>query len=192
MYEVITTQGIVLRKLPVGETNTLIIVLTKELGLVSAIARSTRVQKSKLRYKIEPFTQGRFSFVRGKMGLRVTGVEDVAGNFLSATPPQFLAAGRITALLLRLIQGQEEVHTVFLAVEEGFNSIFQATREDLAVIECVLVLRVLARLGYVPHAKELEPFIEHDAFTTDLTSKAVQLRPLLIRTINESLKVTGL
>ncbi len=193
MYEVTTTDAVVLKKYNVGETNTLITLLSRDLGLLQAAARSTRVQQSKLRYRIEPFTKARFSLVRGKVQWRLTGIEDVQTSFLSATPAQYLAAGRISTLLMRLIQGQEEkVTQLYGAVEEGFASIFQSPREDLGTIECVLVLRVLARLGYVPHAKELEPFVEHNLFPQDLTLEAMRLRPLLIRTINESLKVSGL
>ena len=67
-----------------------------------------------------------------------------------------------------------------------------ANEKDAQAVECVLVLRVLAHLGYLPHTEELAPFIADTFFSVELAAEAAKSRTLLIRTINESLQQSGL
>lgn len=53
------------------------------------------------------------------------------------------------------------------------------------------MLRVLARLGYLPSTEALAPFVDGE-FSVELSAKALESRALLVRTINESLRATGL
>lgn len=184
MYHVHVTNGIVLRKRGVGEANTLVYILTEELGLVRASARSTRVEGSKLRYGLETLTHARYSFVKGKHEWRLVSVEKI--ERIKPTP----AIGRVTQLLLRLVQGQEPSQKLFLDVVEGFNALASAP-EFADSTEAVLVLRILSHLGYLPHTEALSQFVESD-FSIELASKALESRSLLIKTINASLEATGL
>ena len=205
MHKIIVTEGIVLQKRGVGEANLLATFLTRELGLVRASARSARAERSKLRYGLEPLTLGRFSFVRGKHEWRLVGAERVSREFLMAPAPRTRALGRIARLLLRLVQGEEPLPELYKTVAEGFEYLPRATGEPEAEsIECVLVLRILAHLGYLPQTSELRPFLERDfparttgfvrsgGFSPEFFAEAARSRALLIRAINESLGATGL
>lgn len=201
MHTIFVTEGIVLGKRGVGEANTLVSLLTEELGLVRASARSARLQKSKLRYGLEPLTRARYSLVRGKHEWKLTGVERVSQLFSSigdtgGTPASLklcrARAGKITKLLLRLIHGEEPVPALYKTVVEGLSAIAHApAASDAEAIETVLVLRVLAHLGYLPRTQALEPFIE-GGYSIELSAEALKSRALLIRAINESLTATGL
>lgn len=200
MHTVHVTQGLVLGKRAAGESNLLVAILTRELGLVRAAARSARKEASKLRYGLEPLTAARFSFVRGKSEWKLTGVEHIK----RLAPRQSARAGKVSRLLLRLVSGEEPSAALFDTVVEGFAAL--ATIADYAnpsrcngeaeadaeSIECVLVLRILSSLGYLPHTPELAPFIEQDFFSLELSSRVKASRAALIRTINESLGATGL
>ena len=193
MYKIFITDGIVLGKRGVGEANTLVVFLTSELGLIRAVARSARVERSKLRYGLEPLTSGRFSFVQGKHEWRLVGAERVSRKFLDAPVGRARALGRIARLLLRLVQGEEPLPELYKTVAEGFAYLPRAQSEpDAEAIECVLVLRILAHLGYLPHTPEVAPFLERDFFSLELSAEVTQSRALLIRAINESLGATGL
>ncbi len=192
MYKISVTDGIVLKKSFRGEANVAVSILTRELGLLRAVVRSARREKSKLRYGIEPLTQGRFSFVRGQREWRLVGMEGVSRLFPTLSFPHTSAAGRIVKLLLRLIQGQEPTPLLYKTLQEGLISISCVQEKDLQNTECVLVLRILAHLGYVAHVPELAPFMENDFFSEELAAAAVHSRSLLIRTINQSLKASEL
>ena len=68
----------------------------------------------------------------------------------------------------------------------------QAPAQEAAGIECILVLRILSHLGYLPHTAALAPFVEGDFASAELAMQAQASRAFLIRTINESLMQSGL
>ena len=193
MHKIHITNGIVLGKRGVGEANTLAVFLTQELGLVQARAQSARAEKSKLRYGLEPLSLGRFSFVKGKHEWRLTGAVNISRGFVSASVIRRGAMGRVSRLLLRLIHGQEPVPEIYASIVNGFDFIANAEHDiEAQSAECVLVLRVLSHLGYLPRHPELTPFVEAPLFSLELAAMAKESRPLLIRAINKSLEATGL
>src|SRR3989338_10897372 len=105
MYDKHITEGIVLGKRAVGEANTLVYILTRELGLVRAKATSSRREVSKLRYGLETLSRGRYTFVRGKNEWRLTGVDGVSRDLLGSTPAQRKRLGQVSKLLMRLVLG---------------------------------------------------------------------------------------
>jgi recombinational DNA repair protein (RecF pathway) len=180
MHKIHSTEGLVLAKRGVGEANVRIVLLTEGLGLINASARSSRFEHSKLRYGLEPLR-------------RLTGVEQISRDCIGGGSARRQASGRIARLLLRLVQGEEPLVELYRAVREGLLFLAAATSEqDAQAVECVLVLRVLAQLGYLPHTQELAPFIADTFFSVELAAEAAKSRTLLIRTINESLQSTGL
>jgi len=193
MHRIYVTDAIVLSKRASGEATTTLGLLTRELGLVRASARSARVEKSKLRYGLQLLTRGRFSLVRGKHEWRLIGVERVSREYLSPHAPRRMAFGRVSKLLLRLVVGEEPTPDLFTSVAEGFLCLANAeSNTDAEAIECVLVLRILAHLGYLPQRQELSPFVADSLYSLELTAQAAKSRAFLIKTINESLGATGL
>lgn len=188
MHHIHVTDGVVLSKRGVGEANTLVSVFTQDLGVVRGSARSTRLNVSKLRYGLEPLTRARFSFVKGRHEWRLVSVERAENLFAAATPAERAAAGRVSQLLVRLIQGQEPSTALYADVVAGFAAL---RKHDIVSVETVLVLRVLHHLGYLPHTEALAPFVEAD-YSLELSAEALKSKSLLIRTINESLQATGL
>jgi DNA repair protein RecO len=191
MHEKYITEGIVLGKRAVGEANTLVFVLTEQLGLVRAKATSSRREVSKLRYGLEPLSRGRYTFVRGKAEWRLTGVDEALNLAARSTPAQRKRLGQVSRLLMRLVLGAEHTPELFATVHKGFESLAH-TEENADSVECVLVLRILAHLGYLPELPALAPFVESDQFSPELAAEAASSRKLLIKLINDSLQATGL
>lgn len=191
MYSVEVCEGIVLYKRGLGEADALVYVLANTLGLVRAKAIGARLQKSKLRYGLEPLSLGRYSFVRGKKEWRLTGAEQIDRSLLDAKQPERRRLAQVSALLVRLVPGQEEAFRLFGIVRDGFASLARTTVHADA-LECVLVLRILAQLGYVPELPSLSPFVEGSAYTPELAAQAEASRKLLVKLINDSLQATGL
>ena len=196
MHKIVATEGLVLQKRASGEANTTVALFTRELGLIRASARSARVEKSKLRYGLETLTRGRFSLVRGRYEWKLTGAEGASRELFVGTARRASLA-RIAKLLLRLIHGEEPVPELYALVIDGLGHLARAeNQKDADSIECVLVLRILASLGYLPATPELAPFIEGSLadgfFSLELSAEVARSRSLLIRTINESLLATGL
>jgi DNA repair protein RecO (recombination protein O) len=192
MHKIHATDGVVLYKRGVGEANTLVSILTRDLGLVRAKATSARVEHSKLRYGLETLTQGRYSLVRGKHEWKLTGVEHISHALAAGSAGRRQRSGKIAKLLLRLIHGEEPVPALYKTVAEGLRALNVApTEADADAVETVLVLRILAHLGYLPHTQALSQFIE-GGYSVELAAEALKSRNLLIKAINESLIATGL
>src|SRR3989344_2736046 len=191
MHQKHITEGIVLGKRGVGEANTIAFILTRELGLVRAKAVSARREASKLRYGLEPLSRGRYTFVRGRAEWRLTGVDEVSRGVLRSTPAPRKRLGQVSRLLMRLVLGAEHTPELYKTVSEGFMSLAH-TEENADSVECVLVLRILAHLGYLPELPALAPFVEDNKFSPELALQASASRKLLIKLINNSLQATGL
>jgi DNA repair protein RecO len=191
MHEKHITEGIVLGKKGVGEAHTLVYILTEGLGLVRAKATSSRREASKLRYGLEIFSSARYTFLRGKAEWRLTGVDGVSRALFGTTPAQRKRLGQVSKLLTRLVLGAEYTPELYRTVREGFLTLAH-TEENADSVECVLVLRILAHLGYVPELPALAPFVEGHRFSPELALQASASRKLLIRLINDSLQATGL
>lgn len=192
MHKVVTTEGLVLGKRGVGEANTLVSILTYELGLVRVKATSARAEASKLRYGLETLSQGRYSMVHGRAEWKLVGVEGVSHTLAAGGSDRRTRSGKIAKLLLRLIHGEERVPALYKTVVEGLGAISRAAMAaDAEAIETVLVLRVLAHLGYLPHTQALAQFIEGE-YSVEMSAEALKSRTLLVRAINESLTATGL
>lgn len=192
MHKVFVTEGVVLGKRGVGEAHTLVSMLTYELGLIRVKATSARAEASKLRYGLESLSLGRYAMVRGKAEWKLTGVENVSHELLLGGRDRRTRSGKIAKLLLRLIHGEERVPALYKTVVEGLGAIARAeTPADAEAVETVLVLRVLAHLGYLPRTQALSQFIE-GGYSVELSAEALKSRSLLVRAINESLTATGL
>jgi DNA repair protein RecO len=193
MHRVFVSEGIVLGKRGAGEESTLVSILTKELGLVRVSARAGRRENSKMRYGLESLTDARFSFIRGKYEWKMTGAQNISHALLPATTTGRQAAGRVARLITRLIHGEEPNAELYTTVYEGLAALSRLTEEQPAGdIEAVLVLRILAHLGYLPDTAELRPFIERDFFSIELQEQIAASRKVLIKAINDSLGATGL
>lgn len=191
MHEIAVYEGVVLGKRFRREADVAVDILTPA-GLLRATARSARAEKSKLRYGLEPLSRGRYSLVRGRHEWRLTGVVDVSRAYLAGPAPARGACGRVARLLMRLVAGTDPSPELFSTVIEGFDALASTKSIDSPdSIEVVLVLRILSHLGYLPRTEALAPFIEGE-FDIELSAKALEARALLVRTINESLKATGL
>ncbi len=193
MHRVFVTPGFVLSKRGVGESNTLVSILTRELGLLRASARSARKEASKLRFGLEPLTTARFSLVRGRQEWKLIGVEAMARTALASTSSRRGQEGRISRLILRLIPGEEPIPELFDTVVEGLHDLSHILDvKDAEAAETILVLRIVEHLGYMSVSEALSVFLQQPISSPELLRKAIELRPLLIRTINESLMATGL
>lgn len=191
MHDIVVTEGIVLRKRAVGEAHVQVFVFTRDLGLVRAKATSARAETSKLRYGLEPLTRARFSFVKGRSEWRLVGVEQVSREFVSAPLTTRNRLGQVSALLTRLIVGAEPSPDLYAVVSNGFDTLARVS-QDADSVECVLVLRILSQLGYLPQLPLVTPFVESDTYSAELAAQAADARKNLIKLINESLQASGL
>ena len=193
MHRIYVTEGLVVGKRGVGESNTLALLFTRELGLVRVSARSARKEVSKLRFGLEPLTLARFSLVRGRHEWKLTGVERTSRSLLTTHHARRTQVGKILRLLLRLIHGEEPVPELYVTLLSGIQHLVGVVEaREAESVEYVLVLRILAHLGYVSQTPELVPYLTGDLAALETMQRVQTARHTLTRLINESLNATGL
>lgn len=138
-YHIYNTKGIVLSERPRRESDRIYSILTREFGLIRAMALSVRKEKSKLRGLLEPFVLSKISLVRGKEYWRVTSAE-----FIQSIPASPTIA-RPLALLEKLVQGEVSHPELFDTVESAALS----HETDDEMFEINLVSKILFHLGYL-------------------------------------------
>ena len=103
-------------------------VLTRDFGLVGAVALGARKEASKLRGGLEPVSLSKISLVRGKEYWRITSVEVI--RRLKKTNP--------LSLLEKLVTG-----------EASHPELFDTIEKNIDADEIILVAKILYHLGYL-------------------------------------------
>lgn len=70
-----TTQGIILKKYDIGETDALFTIYTKDFGKIRTLAQGIKKEEAKLKGHLEPLSLSEIQFIQGKNGFRLTHAE---------------------------------------------------------------------------------------------------------------------
>ena len=185
-----TTRGIVLARTHVGEANTLVAMLTEDVGLVFARAQSLRKPGAKLAAALATFAESELVLVRGKEGWRVAGAV-LGENWFQRlpSPDTRAAAARVSGLLLRLVAGEAQDSVLFPIVRAFLISLTDVPPEQREAAEILAVLRLLAALGLdsgpIP-GERAEDFSRH------ALSEAFEGHAVFVKRINAGIAASGL
>lgn len=188
-YHIYTTEGIILKRTPFGEANIVLHILTSDLGLIIASARSARLSVSKLRPALQEYTFGSVSCVKGKNGWKITNVVE-KGNFFFEYPQYcHRVLAQISSILLQMITGESPHPEIFQTVKTGFEFLRSLEEIDISNLETLMVLRILHQLGYVVSDDSTEIFLKDMIKWDDgLLEKAEQNKKGIIGVINTAIK----
>lgn len=195
-YHLYTTEGFILRSVPHGEADREFSILTRELGLISASAKSVRSEKTKLGGGLQDFSLSELSLIRGKQRWKVTSAVCLFNMFalLRDSKQKLTACARTFKLIEKLVAG-EEVHAHFFDVVNtavGFLKKTDLSEEEITLWETVFVLRILFNLGYSSQKEALAVLFDDVLWNTEVLLSAAQHKRTIIKDINESLLATQL
>ncbi len=148
-YQVYTTKALVCGNFYYNTADKTILLFTRELGMLFAIAKSVREERSKQRYALQDFSLIKVSLVKGKTGWRIGSLE-TEKNFYSESVTR-LARGSVVVLfktLRRFIQGEEAIPELFDFCVESSNYLTKEIKEREKV-DLLVQLKILSDLGYV-------------------------------------------
>lgn len=185
------TRGVVLARRASGEGSVRVLFYTEALGMVSAIAKSAREERSQLRPHLLPGTRGTYSFVRGRAEWRVTGAHGCAHTYYETSARvAHECATRVLGVVRQFVHGEGGDEALFSALWELLQSLPGLSADDIRVAEYVAVLRMLAALGYVAQTG-VEEFMNAE-YSAALLARARSERRALVSRINQGLGASGL
>lgn len=189
MHHIYHTHGFITSTRTMGEANKLMIIYTKEMGLVRAVAQGVRLHKSKLRFALQDFSYARIDLVRGRDIWRVTSATTITSfPYARSDKQSLLLIARISKLLERLCDGEEANIQIFNDFMQALYLLDDTTIsvETRTALELHLVLRIMNTLGYIGDSSILAEYLQSD-FTAEKTKSLLKERQSIIAHINKAL-----
>lgn len=149
MHHIYHTDAFVLKHIPVGEDSKILVLYTKELGLVYAKAQGIRKESSKLRYITQDGMHVSVDLVRGKEIWRLTTASLPHEAHIVRGIQKQQIFSRISALLVRLCTGEEANEELYTTIVRSMTLVQSAKIEELKQVELLSVARILVTLGYL-------------------------------------------
>ncbi|MEI6304419.1 MAG: recombination protein O N-terminal domain-containing protein [Candidatus Taylorbacteria bacterium] len=194
MHAIHTTAGFVVGSRPYGDAGKILSIFTRDFGLIFATAQGIRLEKSKLRYFIQDYSWGVYSFVRGKEYWRLTSAQGMEKVGSEGGGDRDLVA-RVALLLKRFLQGEDPHPELFDSLESSLLNILIIDRKDidrLASLESIVVYRVLHLLGYIGKDQDIGEEIRFGGITHDLLDRVSLKRKIINQHINKALQESHL
>jgi recombinational DNA repair protein (RecF pathway) len=193
MHHIYHTDALVLSFENAGEADRTYLLYTKDLGFIYAKAQGVRLEKSKLRFALQPYALARVSLVRGKAIWRTTTATPV-GFFFEPKAPQYIfeTFQNITGLLKDLVPVEIPDARIFEDLRNAFLRIGTpgTSKELILLIELALMLRVLHYLGYIPKEDAYKDILQTDFSFHRFLYERLNKKELT-QTINRALAETG-
>jgi DNA repair protein RecO (recombination protein O) len=180
------TEALVLARSPLGESNALLTLLTKDVGLIRARAQGLRARGAKLAASLTTFTEVDLTLVRGAEGWRVTGAAPKRYWFKEIARAERARAVRVTGLLLRLVGGEARDPELYLTMRDFFAAL-QAAPESGDLLECIAALHLVRALGLDAGDPPLPLSSDVDSFAALLPERAS-----LVARVNRGIIASGL
>lgn len=151
-YATYTTDALVCGSFDRGRADRSVLIFAREAGMLFAVARSAREERSRQRYALQDLSYLRVSLVRGKSGWRIGSTEPYL-NFYSRAPDRTTRGSTVSLvrLLRRFIRGEEAAPVLFDELITGLTALTEPAEPAPKLIEQVVTLRLLAALGHVAH-----------------------------------------
>lgn len=151
--------------------------------------QSGRSLESKLRGGVQDFTMGTFSLVRGKNEWKVVGAR-ASGNIFESVrsePEKVRVAASVLNLIKKLVEEGRETHELFDAVKDFVIHLPRLPMQELKSAECLILLRILNKLGFLRADPDLVICLEEKGITQIALTTIQTHKQKTIKLINESL-----
>lgn len=189
------TQAIVIGLENHGEGSRLVTLLTKDYGVIRALAQSVREIRSKQRFGLQLFSYSEVTLILGREYWRLAGVTPIRnyGMYLAERPLAHGVLSRNARLIRRLVAGEEPHEELFNELKNAFDFLYNQslTDETIQYFETLLVIRTLHHLGYWSQEGTM-PWIVDAEISQEILFQTVDNQENLIERINNSLQETQL
>ncbi len=148
-YVTYTTEALVCGGFDQNTADRSFLLFTKEAGMLFAVAKSVREERSLQRPALQDFSRIRVSLVKGKTGWRIGSVEALQNDYSLAVSREMRGSVVLLyRLLRRFIRGEESVGDLYDVVVESLD-VLLLPLANRRMVELVAEVRILSLLGYV-------------------------------------------
>lgn len=165
----------------------MVLLLTRELGLVRARAQGIRKPGAKLAHALTTFAGSDVTLVRGKEGWRLAGAILSHDYFEELPPDARERAGRIANLLARLVSGEGGDTGLFERFDSLLRTLPTLSKEDAEDAEVLAALSLLEALGLDAGERPTGEFLSTEA----LDYARAHRKELIVR-VNRGIEASGL
>lgn len=188
MHHIYHTHGFILSSRNIGEANKMLVIYTREMGIVRALAQGIRLHKSKLRFTLQDLSYVNVDLVRGKEIWRVTSAKHISSFPLARSNKlSILLIGRVSKLLERLCDGESPsenifddlIQSLYLLDDDGISN------EQREALELHLLIRVMNNLGYVGESEIVKKYLNSE-FDQSILNERQSIIAHINKALNES------
>jgi DNA repair protein RecO (recombination protein O) len=146
-------EGIVLKTHALGDTSRIVVLFTREFGLLKAVAKGARRTPSRFGVALEPLTHGRFVvYHKAERDLQLLAQAEllVAYGAELADLARLAHAQAAAELVDRLVWGEEPQEELFELLRDTLAALARGPVASLAPVTLAFQLKVAGLLGYRP------------------------------------------
>lgn len=142
--------GVILKHRNLGEHDSVITILTRELGLIEAIAPRMQSKKSKLKFDCQLFCYSEFDLTKIKGNYRVASAQAINSFYgLRLDVTRVALAGYFCEVTCRLAP-TPEITNAFLNLLLNCLTILEAGKKPTILIKSIFELRGISIAGFMP------------------------------------------
>jgi recombinational DNA repair protein (RecF pathway) len=184
------TKAFVLARYPNGEDSLAVSLLTTDFGLITARAQGIRKRGAKNAASLQTLSSVDIGLVRGKDAWRVaSGILERAW-FSELTAPARERAGRVMALILRLVRGEAPDPAIHRIFETFLTALATEPAELHDAAEVLTALRLLRILGL--DAGDLPGGTKFGGLSHELLTEATAARSDMVKRVNRGIAASHL
>lgn len=189
MHHIYETEGIIIGGMDVGDSSRRVYLFSREMGVVLGKVQNGRSLSSKLRPSVQDFCLGRYSLVRGKSEWKVVGAKSSENIFenIKKDGIKVQISANVLNLIKKLVEEGAETHELFDTVKEFMIHLPNIKSEELKSAECLILLRILNKLGFLRADPDLVVCLEEGGITERAIQTVFTHRLKTVKMINESL-----
>jgi DNA repair protein RecO len=192
MHHIHRTKGIIIKSIPVRESDKQITILTENFGVLKILAQGSRKIESKFRQSIQDFSLVTIATVRGKSGWRLTNVLFLE-NFYNEIQNQELKESiiRVLNFIDRLVVGESDEHLEIFEITNKFINFAKNNENSFDKVliknfEIIFLMRILVDLGYIDMS-------DHVEFLEDISVDSIKkVNQDVLEKVNQGIRESGL
>lgn len=186
-HEIYHTSAMILSVRNMRESNRLLILYTKDFGLIYVNAQSIREERAKMRFHAQSLSLVGVDLVMGRDMWKLVGMHEKVSSLAHVTSPWYLVLDNLSSLLARLCTGEE----ANLDIWEDIAWLYDHLHEDFPfdLLEIYVSLRLLFFLGYGEGDELLHG---KPGFAKEEQGYIQEHRQTLIQKINEGIQSSQL